>query len=194
MAERREKNSERKPARERILHHAIRRFSTQSYETTGLREIAADAHVDVAWVHRSFGSKEKLFEECLKFTIASDAALRDLGADSLERLCAQILQPREPGELRPIDIIVRSLASPEASTVIKKVSQALIIEPLLQKASPTGGVPVVLALSMMLGMAIMRDVVKLELLANAGPDQIQHAFMAAVDVMKASPVEPLSTS
>lgn len=184
--EERKKRNGKEPARERILRHAIRRFSTQSYETTSLREIAADADVDVAWVHRSYGSKEKLFEECLRFTIASEEALRELGPDTLERLSTQILQSREPGELRPIDIIVRSLSSPEASRVIKSVAQSMIIGPLLARAPPGGGVPVVLTLSMLMGLAIMRDVVELDVLQMADPEHVQHVLMAAIGVMKAS--------
>ncbi len=57
--------------RDRILKAAILRFSTHSYDHTGLRDIAADVGVDMAYVHRSFGSKEKLFYEAVK---ASDLA------------------------------------------------------------------------------------------------------------------------
>ena len=52
--------------RERILKAALLRFSTHSYEETGLRDIASDVGVDMAYVHRSFGSKEKLFREAVK--------------------------------------------------------------------------------------------------------------------------------
>ena len=51
--------------RERILKAAMLRFSTYSYEETGLRDIATDVGVDTAYVHRSFGSKEKLFREAV---------------------------------------------------------------------------------------------------------------------------------
>lgn len=39
--------------RERILKAAILRFSAHSYDNTGLRDIAADVGVDMAYVHRS---------------------------------------------------------------------------------------------------------------------------------------------
>jgi AcrR family transcriptional regulator len=37
------------------------RFTRTSYEQTGLRDIAADVGIDVAYVHRCFGSKKRLF-------------------------------------------------------------------------------------------------------------------------------------
>jgi len=58
--------------RERILEAAIRQFSRRSYEQTGLRDIATDVGVDVAYVHRCFGSKENLFAEALRAAIGAD--------------------------------------------------------------------------------------------------------------------------
>ncbi|MGD9741085.1 MAG: TetR/AcrR family transcriptional regulator [Dongiaceae bacterium] len=52
--------------RRRIPKAAIGRFSRHSYEETGLRDIAAGAEVDVAFVHRSFGSKERLLTEAVR--------------------------------------------------------------------------------------------------------------------------------
>lgn len=43
--------------RDRILNAAILRFARSSYESVGLRDIAADAGVDVAYVHRLFWFK-----------------------------------------------------------------------------------------------------------------------------------------
>ncbi len=48
-----------------ILEAATVRFAHYSYEDTRLRDIAADVDVDVAFVHRSFGSKAQLFSEAV---------------------------------------------------------------------------------------------------------------------------------
>jgi len=53
-----ETNSTPQSTVDRILAAAVKRFATNSYEATGLRDIASDAGVDVAYVHRRFGSKE----------------------------------------------------------------------------------------------------------------------------------------
>lgn len=57
------------PAKERILKAAIRRFARHSYEDTGLRDIANDADVDVAYVHRSFGSKDEPPRVCRRLQL-----------------------------------------------------------------------------------------------------------------------------
>lgn len=49
-----------------ILEAAKRIFAAAGYSGAGLREIAADAGVNVALVARYFGSKEKLFEQVLE--------------------------------------------------------------------------------------------------------------------------------
>ena len=52
--------------REKLLASARQRFLRESYDNVGLRDIAADAGVDVALVGRYFGSKEQLFTEVLR--------------------------------------------------------------------------------------------------------------------------------
>ena len=55
--------------RGRILAAAMDRFARLGYETAALRDIAADAGVDVALIGRYFGGKEGLFTEALKASI-----------------------------------------------------------------------------------------------------------------------------
>lgn len=55
--------------RAQILKAAQSRFQHQGFEQTTLRDIADDAAVDVALVHRYFGGKAELFKEALKRAI-----------------------------------------------------------------------------------------------------------------------------
>lgn len=71
--------------RRRIIDAAAARFARQSFEETGLREIAADAGVDVAYVHRSFGSKERLFEETLRQSLSVHWLAKGLSQTFSER-------------------------------------------------------------------------------------------------------------
>ncbi|WP_018267634.1 TetR/AcrR family transcriptional regulator [Methylosinus sp. LW4] len=72
--------------RERILQAALARFGSASYEDVKLRDIAAEFGVDVALVHRAFGSKEQLFAAALT---ASGERERQIVAEgrSLGALC-----------------------------------------------------------------------------------------------------------
>ena len=51
--------------RQRLLEAARIRFARDGYSTTTVRDIAADAGVNVALISRYFGSKEGLFEQCV---------------------------------------------------------------------------------------------------------------------------------
>lgn len=51
-----------------LVRAARRRFATEGYRATTVREIAADAGVNVALINRYFISKEGLFEACMART------------------------------------------------------------------------------------------------------------------------------
>ena len=54
---------------ETILGAAMRLLPGARTEETGLREIAAAAGVDVAYVHRCFGSKKRLFADAVSTAV-----------------------------------------------------------------------------------------------------------------------------
>lgn len=60
-------------AKERILESAKKFFAEKGYEITSVREIAADAQVNLAAINYHFGSKEELFQ-----TICRDFGERKL--------------------------------------------------------------------------------------------------------------------
>jgi AcrR family transcriptional regulator len=60
--------------RQLLLRSARQRFARDGYAATTVREIAADAGVNVALINRYFESKEGLFEECL--SLAADQLAR----------------------------------------------------------------------------------------------------------------------
>lgn len=53
--------------KEIIIESALKLFSTKGFEGTSVREIAADADVNVAMINYYFGSKEKLFESVVEY-------------------------------------------------------------------------------------------------------------------------------
>lgn len=53
--------------KETILESALKLFSSKGFEGTSVREIAADAGVNVAMINYYFGSKEKLFESVVEY-------------------------------------------------------------------------------------------------------------------------------
>jgi AcrR family transcriptional regulator len=53
--------------KEIIIESALNLFSTKGFEGTSVREIAADAEVNVAMINYYFGSKENLFESVVEY-------------------------------------------------------------------------------------------------------------------------------
>jgi AcrR family transcriptional regulator len=146
-------------SRERILEAAIEHFSKSSYEETGLRDIATAAGVDVAYVHRSFGSKKRLFAEAVSAAV-QPTELFTGPAEHLPRLLAWDLLAHRGRRLKGIDIIVRSMSSREAGPIVRDFMMRECIEPLAKnldgattKAAVVGAV--------ITGVAILRNVIEL---------------------------------
>ncbi|MEH6721830.1 MAG: TetR family transcriptional regulator [Aurantimonas endophytica] len=119
-----------------ILGAAVLRFSRHSYEEATLRDIAADVGVDVALVHRAFGSKERLFAEALRSVFQPGEWLERVDAEILPHLIGSALGERggrqevrqsAPG---PLDIVVRSLGSPQALPIVREFLFRDFIDPL----------------------------------------------------------------
>ena len=115
QAETRERRSG-EATRQRILATAIARFAQGSYEEVKLRDIAADVGVDVALVHRSFGSKEQLFAAVLS---AASPADRQLAVDVKDLSAAFVNDMFTSKPNDALKIILRSLSSPQARDVLR---------------------------------------------------------------------------
>ena len=156
--------------RERILNAAIARFSRHSYEATGLRDIAADVGIDVAYVHRSFGSKERLFAAAVESSLQPERFFAGNTADLAVDLTNQVLARdpvRDANEIGPLDIVVHSLSSPEAASVLREVVVRNFISPLAEKLEMSSQTPASLIASLLLGVGILRSVLGVAPLCDA---------------------------
>ncbi len=81
--------------KETIIQSAIKLFSTQGFEGTSVREIAADADVNVAMINYYFGSKEKLFESIVEYR-----------ASFLKGILAELITNTHLTPIEKIDIII----------------------------------------------------------------------------------------
>ncbi|MFN3320076.1 MAG: TetR/AcrR family transcriptional regulator [Allorhizobium sp.] len=152
--------------RDRILKAAILRFSTHSYDHTGLRDIAADVGVDMAYVHRCFGSKEKLFYEAVKASGKPEALFAEEGESLSSVLAKQVLSRKGVNEIRALDIAVQSLGSPAASSVLNEFLEEDFVAPLISKLAMLPKRRAALVAAFLGGIGILKDVVKIEALLN----------------------------
>ena len=137
-------------------------FARQPFSETSLREIAAEAQVDVAYVHRVFGSKIEIFRQALYGLHIVDpqgdqAATMD--ADQLiQRICALALQrdPRRVKEVEPLHLIIRSCACSEARAILANFLETHFARPLAAGYGQEDTGRAMFAISLMTGFVTMR--------------------------------------
>ncbi|WP_400765607.1 TetR family transcriptional regulator [Methylosinus sporium] len=151
--------------RERILQAALVRFGSASYEDVKLRDIAAEVGVDVALVHRAFGSKEQLFAAALTASGERERQIvaegRSLGAQYAEDLFRE-------RENETLQIVVRSMTNPQAREVLRALSLPEFVGPIAATLDgPAALERATLFSACLFGISILRHVLGVEALQNA---------------------------
>lgn len=150
--------------RDRILDAAMRRFAQASYERVSLRQIAGDVGVDVALVHRSFGSKKQLFEEAFRRSIRLDHLLgaeRSELSDAVSRSIHEGV-PGDDAAVNPLHIFVHSLTSAEAADSLRQFVSEDLIAPLSKKLDDPSGLRAGLLVASLAGIHVLRDVLEVD--------------------------------
>ncbi|MFC2967075.1 TetR/AcrR family transcriptional regulator [Acidimangrovimonas pyrenivorans] len=181
-------STSRLPSRQRILAAACEAFAQNSYETVGLREIAARAGVDVAQAHRSFGSKLELFNEAFRSAIRADMeVLRD--CDDLAATMAEMLLARRaavPGKLGAgLSILLHSVASPEAMAALRQVANTEFLDPLRGRRDSGGREGVVLAAAFLAGLGIAFQVLEFDALDGADRETFKRRVVSILRTITA---------
>jgi AcrR family transcriptional regulator len=164
--------------RERILAAARADFSRSGYEGVTIRGIAAQAKVDPALVLHYFDSKDGVFRASVEFPIDPADFIPGLlasGLDGLgERLVRFFVDTWDSAAGRPLLGLIRSAVGNEDAAalmrefvtreVLGRLARALELDKPQLRAS--------LAASQLIGLAMLRYVVKVEPLASAGTDDV----------------------
>ncbi|MER5889178.1 TetR family transcriptional regulator [Streptomyces sp. NPDC001941] len=166
-------------ARERILAAARAEFAARGYDKTSVRGIAKAAGVDPALVHHYFGTKDEVFEAAIEVTMEPAlvvSAVVGEGPDGIgERLARYFLGVWEnPAVRTPMLAVIRSALTHDAAA---KVLRAFVLRRVLERVAADLDVPdpklrAELAASHMVGIAMLRYVVRVEPLASADPEEI----------------------
>ncbi len=171
--------------RQRILEAAIKRFSRHSYEETGLRDIAVDVGIDVALVHRSFGSKEQLFAEAVKAAFQIEDVFA-AGSDKLPgALARRVLEPsldRVLKSINPLDIIVRSLSSPQAIPILRESIFKDFIIPLSAKLTGPALERAAVVAACLMGISLFRSVLLFEPLRDQSTIDLEPLITGILDL------------
>ncbi|MEU8214247.1 TetR family transcriptional regulator [Micromonospora taraxaci] len=170
--------------REAILDAARTTFAERGFDSTSIRAIAGTAGVDPALVHHYFGSKDQLFLTAMNFPVNPAQLVPTVLAGDRdgagERLVRTFLGVWDSPAGSAAQALLRSAVSNEwtarllrefvTTQVLRRVLEQLDVDPaqLPLRAS--------LVATQMIGLAMMRYVVRLEPVASAAPETLVAAI------------------
>lgn len=167
-------------AREDILAAARVLFGEHGYDKASIRAIARRAGVDPALVHHYFGSKEELFAAAMEFPISPELIIAQVAGPRSgmgERLARTFLRIWGDPELGPQFVgILRSAATSEQGASLLR---EFVSANLMAQASANLGVSSLslnLAAGQMVGVAMLRYVLRIEPVASAGEEDLVAAL------------------
>ncbi len=165
--------------RDQIIAVARRRFATRGYDATSLRGIATDAKVDPALLIHYFGTKEGLFTAATGlptglsevFAGQQGQTLRDF-AESLVRSYLGFVDSDQ--SRNAILALVRSAVSNENAAAMLRGFLAVELLPVIASRTGHENAPLRAGLvaAQLMGVAMLRHVVRLDPVARATPDEI----------------------
>ncbi|MFD4529836.1 TetR family transcriptional regulator [Streptomyces sp. NPDC058470] len=166
--------------RDSILEAAREEFSERGYDKTSVRGIAKAAGVDPALVRHYFGTKEQVFGAAIEGVfapvLAAPTALGEGPLDGVgERLTRFVFGIWEnPTTRTPLLAIVRSAFNNEvAAAVFRRLLAAQLMRRIAQQLDlPDAELRAELAAAQLVGIAILRYVIKLDPLASTDLERI----------------------
>jgi AcrR family transcriptional regulator len=161
-----------------IIDAARAQFAAKGYVGASIRGIARDAGVDPALVHHYFGGKEQVFVAAMELPFDPAELLPQvlLGdpAGLGERVARMFLGLWEDPDFRtPMLGMVRSaFTSEQGAAMLREFVGSALLARLSQAAGPVDPLRVQAAAAQMVGVVMLRHVVRIEPLASASVDEI----------------------
>ena len=146
--------------RSAILECANRRFTAESYDQVGMRDIARDVGVDPALISRYFGSKEDLFASVLEDCGNGSDLMAGDRSQFGERVARELVYgPKNEFKMRWLLLMLRSIASPKAAEVIQRASNERFYAPFTEwVGGEDAEIKARLAAGLIMGLTVSRDI------------------------------------
>ena len=180
-------------SRARILEAARQLFGKQGFLQTTTRAIAKKAGVDAALVHYFFETKEKLFEEAVELPVAPEqlkALLEETVQDGTgrgtgERLVRFALENVFTSKSHAVAALIRAaVADPGCVPALRGLIEKTVVTGV---ASAIRGADARLRAelfgAMMVGLFVVRHVVRVEPIASASPEEVAKWLGPAIDAV-----------
>jgi len=166
-----------------VLEAARARFALHGYDGTRLRDVAADAGVDVALVSYFFGSKDGLFAAAMSFPRNPVELVEELMAEGVDGLGERLVRRflglwDDDASGSPMIALVRSAATNEQAAALVRgfVERELLGRIAAAIDAPQPELRAALAGSQIVGLVMARYVVRVEPLASAAPEGLEAAL------------------
>lgn len=182
--------------RKRLLQAARQRFAHHGYTGTTVRDIAADAGVNVALINRYFISKEGLFEACLRRVVEDlDRPLAGPTSvvDIAETMIGQLVDVAEDAPLHLL-LLLRSSGDERADEIRRRTLESFA-EGMATAAGWRPGQPggealllrAQVALSVAMGVVLLRSSTGLEPLSSASAAELRAPLSDVLSALLSSP-------
>jgi len=169
-----------------ILDSAREQFAAKGYAAASVRAIARGADVDPALVHHYFGTKEQVFVAAMELPFQPGEMLPAALAgdpDGLgERLVRLFLGAWDQPEFRaPMLGMLRSaMTGEQGATMLREFVGSALIGRVAEAVGTVDPLRVQAAAAQMVGVVMLRHVVRLEPLASASVDEVVALIAPAV--------------
>ncbi|MFE5855897.1 TetR/AcrR family transcriptional regulator [Streptomyces sp. NPDC056500] len=166
------KRRDKAATRAALLDAARRRFGTQGYDGTGVRDIAGEVGVDPALVFRYFGSKEKLYAEAVHFNAPKTVTggphrpITHITDDLLRSVLS--CDQQQIGDEHPLLVMLRSAGRAEVREQLRTQVCSGYVQDLTQRLEgEDAALRAELMGALLLGIGVMRSIVESPVLGKA---------------------------
>lgn len=174
--------------RDTILAVARRRFASRGYDATSLRSIAAEAKVDPALLIHYFGTKDELFAAATGMPAGLPELFGSLAElpvqDRVHALIGTYLRLVDSDKSRnAILALVRSAVSNDKAAAMLREFLAAELLPVIAglTRTPDAGLRASLVAAHLIGIAMLRHVLRLQPLARATPEEVIALVTPAIE-------------
>jgi AcrR family transcriptional regulator len=184
--------------RRALVRAARRRFATEGYRATTVRQIASDVGVNVALINRYFVSKEGLFEACMLRTsdeLESQSSPRAKSIDEvIGRLIGHAINSPDSDDPLQLLLLLRSSGDENADGIRRRTLEHFtrrLAGAAGWNADDPGTDPVLLraqlAIATMLGVVMLRTSAAEQPVASASADDLTEPLAQMMRVLLAPP-------
>jgi AcrR family transcriptional regulator len=165
--------------RAEILAAARAEFAAKGYDGASVRGIARAAGVDPALVHHYFGTKEQVFVTALQLPFDPSEVVPRLVAGTPEELGERIVRfflsvwERPDARAPFLTLLGAAMTNEPAAAMLRGFVTSTLLQRIAASLhAPDAGLRVTAAVGQLLGVGVVRYVVRVEPLASASVDEV----------------------